>query len=92
MGKISTSVCLQPENSGKLQIYNNPSSESLILDRTKPIPEELKIVDAKQINSKKRYNLRYVLEDEYRDRDIDIQELDNYRKLQRINKKKFYEE
>ena len=45
--------------------------EPLILDRTKPIPEELKIVDEMRNNAKRRYNLRYILENEYRDRDID---------------------
>ena len=43
-------------------------------------------------NAKKRYHLRYALEDEYRDKDIDRQELEKYRALNRIEKKKFFDE
>ena len=40
--------------------------ESLILDRTKEVPQEIKELDTKKELSKKRYEIRYNLEDEYR--------------------------
>lgn len=36
------------------------------MDPTKEIPEEIKTIDQKKKMSKKRYNLRYDLEQQYR--------------------------
>ena len=36
-----------------------------MLDPTKSIPEALKTLDERKLNAKKRYEMRYVVQDEY---------------------------
>ncbi|CAK62768.1 unnamed protein product (macronuclear) [Paramecium tetraurelia] len=47
--------------------------ESVYLDQTKEIPEEIKMIDEINRNHKKRYEIRHVLENEYRERDLQDQ-------------------
>ena len=48
--------------------------ETIVFDPYKEVPEEVKQFDLRKKNQKKRYELRYQLEDEYRDRDVQRQE------------------
>lgn len=59
--------------------------ETVILDRTKPIPEEIKIVDQRVKNAKKRYELRNNLEEQYRDKDIEAQVMQERRLINRLH-------
>jgi hypothetical protein len=45
--------------------------ERYIADPTKDIPEEVKQIEEKTKNAKKRYELRYVIEKEYQDRNLE---------------------
>ncbi|EGR31993.1 hypothetical protein IMG5_098190, partial [Ichthyophthirius multifiliis] len=66
------------------QIQQLPPSiryrETIIFDRTKPVPEEIKLIDQQRENAKVRYKLRNAIENEYHKRNIEIHD----RKQQRI--------
>ncbi|CAD8105820.1 unnamed protein product [Paramecium primaurelia] len=47
--------------------------ESVYLDQTKDIPEEIKMIDEINRNHKKRFEIRHVLENEYREKDVQDQ-------------------
>ncbi len=43
----------------------------MIFDPSKPVPDEIKMIDLKKKNAKKRFDLRYAIENEYHERDIE---------------------
>ncbi len=43
----------------------------MIFDPSKPVPEEIINIDLAKKNAKKRYDLRYAIENEYHHRDLD---------------------
>ncbi|CAD8122531.1 unnamed protein product [Paramecium sonneborni] len=47
--------------------------ESVYLDQTKEIPEEIKMIDEINRNHKKRFEIKHVLDNEYRDQDVQNQ-------------------
>jgi len=47
-----------------------------VFDPYKEVPDEVKAFDLKKKNQKKRYELRYELEQQYRDRDIKEQDIE----------------
>jgi cytidylate kinase len=44
--------------------------ETIVFDREKEVPEEIKKYDIRKKNQKKRYETKYNLEKEYRDKDV----------------------
>ncbi len=47
-------------------IYREP----LIVDYTKPLPESVRILDERMANKKKRFQTKYVVEEEYQQRSV----------------------
>ena len=47
--------------------------EPFIPDPTKPLPESLRTLDERRISAKKRYQLKYCIEDEYNRRNMEDQ-------------------
>lgn len=47
--------------------------ESVYLDQTKEVPQEIRLIDEIKKNNKKRYEVRHVLDQEYRERDVQDQ-------------------
>jgi hypothetical protein len=43
----------------------------LILDFEKPLPESLRTLDEKDQNKKRKYQLKYIIQDEYEQRNIE---------------------
>jgi len=66
--------------------------ETIVFDPYKEVPAEVKAFDLKKKNQKKRYELRYELEEQYRDRDIKEQDHNEQAAINRYNGEKFYEE
>ena len=66
--------------------------ETIVFDINKEVPAEVKAFDLKKKREKQRYELRYKLEDQYRDRDIEQQEKDKERAVGKYHGEKFYEE
>lgn len=66
--------------------------ETIVFDPNKEVPEEVKAFDLKRKNQKKRYELRYTLEQQYRDQGIDAEERAREIAVNRYNGEKFYEE
>jgi len=63
-----------------------------VFDPYKEVPDEVKAFDLKKKNQKKRYELRYELEQQYRDRDIKEQDIEMEKAVNRYNGEKYYEE
>jgi hypothetical protein len=66
--------------------------ETIVFDPYKEVPEEVKAFDLKKKNQKKRYELRYTLEQQYRDQGVDAEERAREIAVNRYNGEKFYEE
>lgn len=66
--------------------------ESIIVDPTKEIPEEIKQIDIKKKLAKTRYQIRYQLEKELADRDIEDKTRQEERVKNRIFHKKYGDE
>ena len=68
---------IDQQNHGKDFTQRFPPSwkfrESVYLDQTKDVPEEIIMIDQINKNKKKRFELRHVLEKEYQDRDVENQ-------------------
>ena len=50
------------------------SREPLILDSTKPLPEAVRKLDRKREEAKRRYKMKYVIEDDYAKRNMEDDE------------------
>ena len=61
----------------------------MILDSTKPITEQIKIIDQHKINSKKRYNIKHDMEERYRDMDFIKQKRTEKRRVNKLSYRKF---
>lgn len=61
----------------------------MIVDPNKEIPEEIRVLDKIKKNQKRRYELRYAIENEYHERDIEIQERQHERNLNKIDDKNY---
>lgn len=66
--------------------------ETIVFDSSKEVPEEVKRYDEMKKNQKKRFEKRYHLEQEYRDKDIELQDRTEQMALNRFNGQKYYEE
>jgi hypothetical protein len=66
--------------------------ETIVFDSSKEVPEEVKRFDEMKRNQKKRYEKRYHLEEEYRDKDIETQDRVEQLALNRYSGQKYYEE
>jgi len=66
--------------------------ETIVFDPYKDVPEEVKAFDLKKKNQKKRYELRYNLEQQYRDQGIDAEDRAREIALNRYHGDKYYEE
>lgn len=86
----------QQKNHGKDAVDKLPPSykfkDSIIQDTSKEVPEEIKKIDEMKKAAKKRYELRYAIEDEYHERDMEIQDRNLQRKLNRLHDGKYIEE
>lgn len=58
------------KNHGKEKFEKLPPSiknrESVIFDPTKEVPDAIKVLDQKKQNARKRYQLKYQLQDEWK--------------------------
>jgi len=81
---------------GKSQIEKLPPTiknrEMIIFDPTREVPEAIKVLDQKKKEAMKKYELRYKVEDQLRERDIDTQNKTEQQKMNRVNDKKFVEQ
>lgn len=66
--------------------------ETIVFDSSKEVPEEVKKYDEMKRNQKKRYEKRYHLEQEYRDKDIEVQDRTEEMAVNRYSGQKYYEE
>ncbi|KAL4473166.1 hypothetical protein ABPG72_007396 [Tetrahymena utriculariae] len=84
------------QSHGKNAILKLPPSlryrETVIFDRNKPIPEELKLIDQQRENAKKRYKIRYAVENEYHERNLEMQDRRQQRLLNGLCDQKYLDE
>ena len=66
--------------------------ETIVFDASKGVPEEVKRFDEFRKNQKKRFEKRYELEQEYRDRDIEQQDRSESMAVNKYHGDKYYEE
>mgnify|MGYP000373130927 CR=1 FL=1 len=83
-------------NHGKEYLNRLPPTlrmrETIVFDSSKAVPEEVKRFDEFKKNQKKRYEKRYEVEQELRDRDIELQDRNEDMALNRYRGEKYYEE
>jgi hypothetical protein len=83
-------------NHGKEYLNRLPPTlrmrETIVFDSSKAVPEEVKRFDEFKKNQKKRYEKRYEVEQELRDRDIELQDRNEDLALNRYRGEKYYEE
>jgi len=65
--------------------------ETIIFDPTREVPEAIKVLDQKKKDAMKKYELRYKVEQDLRERDYASQDKAEEMKLKRINHQKFTE-
>lgn len=65
--------------------------ETIIFDPTREVPEAIKVLDQKKKEAMKKYELRYTIEQNLKERDLTQQDKTEEMKLKRINDKKFTE-
>jgi len=65
--------------------------ETIIFDPTRDVPEAIKVLDQKKKDAMKKYELRYKVEQDLRQRDFASQDKADEMKLKRINPQKFTE-
>jgi hypothetical protein len=95
-GNFQENLTEQQKNHGKNFNDRLPPTlkvrETIVFDPNKDAPEEVKAFDLKKKNQKRRYELRYELENQYRDRDVREQDHNSDLAINRYNGEKFYEE
>jgi len=83
------------QDHGKSKLERLPPTiknrETIIFDPTREVPEAIKILDQKKKDAMKKYEVRYQVENQLRERDFDTQDKVEQMKLARINDKKFTE-
>jgi len=65
--------------------------ETIIFDPTREVPDAIKKLDQKKKDAMKKYELRYKVEEQVKERDYEQQAKDQQLRLNRINDKKFTE-
>jgi hypothetical protein len=65
--------------------------ETIIFDPTREVPEAIKVLDQKKKDAMQKYELRYKVEQDLRERDFASQDRAEEMKLKRINPQKFTE-
>jgi len=63
--------------------------ETIIFDPTREVPEAIKVLDQKKKDVMKKYEMRYKIENQIKERDFEHQDKAEQLKMNRINDKKF---